>query len=160
MEFIRLTDEQHIKAVSALQNYLNTLVTLTLERVQELKKDEKMLDEYEDWSANWLLKNSDARGFESIESLCGFMAATRDANEGDEIFEAAHWAVLTAEAAEKAVSWFEEKRVYDMLWWLSNAIFKYECVKGLSDYETREKYFVKKEEVLSLLRDHGYEVTF
>jgi len=157
MRLIRVADVQHMKAISALQGYLNTLVTSALERVQELKKDEKMLDEYEDWSANWLLKNSDARGLESIESLCGFMGA---ANEGDEIFEAAHWAVLTAEAAEKAVSWFEEKRVYDMLWWLSSAIFKYECVKGLSDYETMEKYSVKKEEVLSLLINHGFEVTF
>lgn len=156
MRLIRIADEQHQKAVSALQEYLNALVTSALERVQEMLTAEgtKMLDEYESWSANWLLKNSDARSWEGIESICAFMDSHRDANEGDEIFEAAYWAVLTADAAERAVSWFEEGRVYDMLWWLDNAVYKAEAEKGWAT----ENYCTRKAEVLALLKGNGYEV--
>lgn len=156
MRLIRIADEQHQKAVSALQEYLNKLVTSSLERVQEMLTAEgtKMLDEYESWSANWLLKNSDARSWEGIESICAFMDSHRDANEGDEIFEAAYWAVLTADAAERAVSWFEEGRVYDMLWWLDNAVYKAEAEKGWAT----ENYCTRKAEVSALLKGNGYEV--
>lgn len=160
-KLIRVPDEQHRKAVSALQEYLNKLVTSSLERVQKLLKAEgtKMLDEYESWSANWLLKNSDARSWEGIESICAFMENHRDANEGDEIFEAAYWAVLTADAAERAVSWFNECNVHDALWWADNAVHKAEAVKGLSDYLTRENYYARKAEVMALLKENGYDVT-
>lgn len=151
MKLIRIADEQHQKAVSALQEYLNALVTSALERVRELTKGEKMPDEYESWSANWLLKNSDARSFEGIEYVCCFMSSHREANE---IFEAAYWAVLTADAAERAVSWFEEGRVYDMLWWLDNAVYKAEAEKGWAT----ENYCTRKAEVLALLKGNGYEV--
>lgn len=158
MKLIRVADEQHQKAVSALQEYLNALVTSALERVQELTKSKKMHDEYENWSANWLLKNSDARSWEGIDSVCVFMRWYRDAGEVDEIFEAAEWAVLTADAAERAVSWFEEGNVHDMLWWANDAVHKAEAVKGLSDYLTRENYYTRKAEVLALLKGNGYEV--
>jgi hypothetical protein len=160
MKLIRVADEQHRKAVSALQEYLNALVTSALERVQELIKAKGLsfYGTYEDWSANWLLKNSDARSFEGIEYVCCFMSSHREANEGDEIFEAADWAVLTASAAEGAVSWFEEGKVYDMLWWLGRAVFNAEAVKGLSDYRTWEDYRTIKAEVLALLKENGYEV--
>ena len=158
MRLIRIEDELHRKAVSALQEYLNALVTSSLERVQELMKGEKMHDEYEDWSANWLLKNSDARSSEGIGSIFAFMNSHRGDNEGDEIFEAADWAVLTADAAERAVSWFEEGKVYDMLWLLDNAVFNAEAVKGLSSYRTLENYRTRKAEVLALLKEYGYEV--
>ncbi len=154
MKLIRIADEQHQKAVSALQEYLNALVTSALERVRELTKGEKMPDEYESWSANWLLKNSDARSWEGIDSVCVFMRWYKDATEVDEIFEAAYWAVLTADAAERAVSWFEEGRVYDMLWWLDNAVYKAEAEKGWAT----ENYCTRKAEVLALLKGNGYEV--
>lgn len=158
MKLVRVPDEQHRKAVSALQEYLNNLVTSLLERVQEMLKAEgtHMHNEYEDWSANWLLKNSDARSWEGIESICAFMENHRDANEGDEIFDAADWAVITADAAERAVSWFEEGKVYDMLWWVENAMFAAEAVKGLSAYPGG--YEAGKAEVMALLKENGYEV--
>lgn len=159
MLLIRVADEQHRKAVSALQEYLNALVTSSLERVQELMKSERMHNEYESWSANWLLKNSDARSFEGIESICCFMSTHRDANEGDEIFESADWAVLTADAAERAVSWFEKGKIYDMLWWLSNAVHNSECVRSLKEFLDSAEYAAKKAEVLALLKENGYEVT-
>lgn len=158
MKLIRVADERHRKAVSALQEYLNALVTSSLERVQELTKSEKMPDEYESWSENWLLKNSDARSWEGIESICVFMSNHRGANEGDEIFEAADWAVLTADAAERAVSWFEEGKVYDMLWWLSNALLAAEAIKGAQTHQTRHEYNTQEAEVLALLKENGYEV--
>ena len=158
MKLIRIKDEQHRKAMSALQEYLNALVTSSLERVQELMNGEKMHDEYESWSANWLLKNSDARSFEGIESICCFMSTHRYANEGDEIFEAADWAVLTADAAERAISWFEEGKVYDMLWWLCNALLTAEAVKGTRTHQTRHEYNTQEAEVLALLKENGYEV--
>lgn len=162
MELIRVPDEQHQKAVSALQEYFDKLVTSSLEFVQEMIKAKgvKMPDEYESWSANWLLKNSDARRYEGIESICTFMESHRDANEGDEVFDAADWAVLTADAAERAVSWFEEGNVHDMLWWANDAVYKAEAVKGLSDYLTGENYHARKAEVLALLKENGYNVTF
>ncbi len=150
MRLIRIADEQHQKAVSALQEYLNALVTSALERVQELTKSKKMHDEYENWSANWLLKNSDARSWEGIDSVCVFMRWYRDAGEVDEIFEAAEWAVSVADAAERAVYWFEEGQVYRMLWWLDNAVFNAET--ALENYRTR------KAEVLALLKENGYDV--
>lgn len=152
MKLIRVADEQHRKAVSALQEYLDALVTSALERVQELIKAKGLsfYGTYEDWSENWLLKNSDARSFEGIEYVCSTMSAMRGDNGGDEIFDAADWAVLTADAAERAVSWFEEGRVYDMLWWLDNAVYKAET--ALENYRTR------KAEVLALLKEYGYEV--
>lgn len=158
MKLIRVADEQHQKAVSALQEYLEALVTSALERVQELTKGEKMPDEYEDWSANWLLKNSDARSWEGIEGICVFMCNHREANETNETFDAADWAALTADAAERAAFWFEEGQVYDMLWWLRNAVYKAEAVKGLSDYRTGENYRTRKAEVSALLKENGYEV--
>ena len=161
MKLIRVPDEQHRKAVTALQEYLDRLVTSSLEYVQEMLKAEgtKMFDEYESWSANWLLRNSDARSYEGIESICTFMESHRNANEGDGVFNAADWAVLTADAAERAVSWFEEGNVHDMLWWANNAVYKAEAVKGLSDYLTRENYYTRKAEVLALLKENGYDVT-
>lgn len=158
MKLIRVADEQHQKAVSALQEYLEALVASSLERVQELTKGEKMFDEYERWSANWLLKNGDARSWEGIESIYIFMYNHRDANEGDEIFEAADWAVLTADAAERAISWFEEGKVYGMLWWLSNAVHNSECVRSLKDFHNSDEYAAKKAKVSALLKENGYEV--
>lgn len=160
MKLIRVPDEQHRKAVSALQEYLNNLVESSLERVQEMLKAEgtQMHDEYESWSANWLLRNSDARSYEGIESICVFMSSHREANEGDEIFEAADWAVITADAAERAVSWFEEGNVHDMLWWANDAAYKAEAVKGLSDFQTGINYYARKAEVVALLKENGYEV--
>lgn len=165
MKLIRVPDEQHKKAVTALQEYLDKLVTSSLEFVQEMIKAKgvEMPEEYESWSANWLLKNSDARSWEGIETVYSFMGVHEDAikgDEGDETFEAADWAVLTADAAERAVSWFEEGNVHDMLWWANNAVYKAEAVKGLSDYLTRENYYTRKAEVLALLKENGYNVTF
>ena len=158
MRLIRVTDKQHQKAMSALQEYLEALVTSSLERVQKLTKGKKIPDEYESWSANWLLKSSDARSREGIESIYISMYNHRDANEGDEIFEAADWAVLTADAAERAISWFEEGKVYDMLWWLSNAVHNSECVKSLKEFQDSDEYAAKKAEVIALLKENGYEV--
>jgi hypothetical protein len=160
MKLIRVPDEQHRRAVSALREYTDKLVTSSLERVQEMLKAKgtRMPDEYENWSANWLLKNSDARRCEDIEGICVFMSTHRGANEGDEIFEAADWAVLTADAAERAVSWFEEGKVYDMLWWLRNAVHNSECVKSLKEFLNSDEYAAKKAEVSALLKENGYEV--
>ena len=158
MKLIRIADEQHRKAVSALRGYLNALVTSSLERVQELTKNKKMHEEFESWSANWLLKNSDARSWEGIDSVCVFMRWYRDAGEVDEIFEAADWAVSVADAAERAVSWFEEGKVREMLWWLDSAVFNAETAKGLSSSMTLENYRTRKAEVLALLKENGYEV--
>jgi hypothetical protein len=160
MKLIRIADEQHQKAVSALQEYLDALVTSSLERVQELIKAKGLsfCSTYEDWAENWLLKNSDARSYEGIEYVCSTMLAMRDGNEEDEIFEAADWAVLTADAAERAVSWFEEGKIYDMLWWLDGAVYDAEAVKGLSSYRTLENYRTRKAEVLALLKENGYDV--
>lgn len=158
MKWIRVPDEQHRKAVSALQEYMDKLVTSSLERVQELQEANKVQlpEEFENWSANWLLKNSDARRSEDIGFICTIMDTHRDANEGDEIFDAADWAVLTADAAERAVSWFEEGNIHDALWWLDDALHKAEAAKGLSAYPGG--YKAGKAEVMALLKENGYEV--
>lgn len=158
MKLINVSDEQHRKAVSALHEYLHKLVTLSLERVQELQEANKaqLPRKYENWSTNWLLKNNDARRWEVIESICRFMENHRDTNGGDETFDAADWAVITTDAAERAVSWFEEGKVYGMLWWLDKALYAAEAVKGLSAYPGG--YEVRKAEVMALLKENGYEV--
>jgi hypothetical protein len=166
MKLIRVTDEQHQKAVSALQEYLNKLIESSLERVQEMLKAKGLsfYCTYEDWSANWLLKDSDARSSEGIEHVCDVMAAMRNDFQGDEIFDAADWAVLTAAAAERAVSWFGEGNVHnvhdvlDGMRWVNDAVYKAEAVKGLSDYRTMENCRTRKAEVLALLKENGYEV--
>lgn len=158
MELLSVPDEQHRKAVSALQEHMDALVTASLEFVQEIKGATELPDEYESWSANWLLKNSDARGYEDIENMCAFMNSQRDELEGDEVFDAADWAVLTADAAEKAISWFDEGNIHDAIWWIDNAVYKAEAVKGLSDYRTAENYYIKKAKVMALLKENGYDV--
>lgn len=159
MKLVRVPDEQHRKAVSALQEYMDKLVASSIELVQEMLKGRKMLDEYESWSANWLLKNSDARSYEGTESICCFMSTHRGTNEGDEIFDAADWAVRTADAAERAVSWFDECNVHDALWWANNAVYKAEAVKGLGMIQSGINYEARKAEVMALLKENGYDVT-
>lgn len=160
MELIRVPDEQHQKAVSALQEYMDKLVTSSLERVQELQEANKVQlpEEFENWSANWLLKNSDARRSEDIGFICTIMDTHRDANEGDETFDAADWTVLTADAAERAVSWFEEGNIHDALWWLDNAMCAAEAVGGRGMTQSGINYEAGKAEVMALLKENGYDV--
>lgn len=158
MKLIKVPDEQHRRAVDALQEYMDALVTESLELVQEIKGASELPDEYENWSANWLLKNSDARSWENIESICIFMDTQRVEIEGDMVFNAADWATITADAAERAVSWFEEGNIHDALWWTGHAVHSAEAVKGLSDYQTGVNYRTRKAEVLALLKENGYDV--
>lgn len=160
MKLINVSDEQHRKAVSALHEYLNKLVTSSLERVQELQEANKaqLPRKYENWSANWLLNSNNARKWEVIESICRFMENHRGTKGGDETFDAADWAVITTDAAERAVSWFEEEKVYDMLWWLNKALYTAEAVKGLGMIQSGLNYEARKAEVMALLKENGYEV--
>lgn len=159
MELIRVPDEQHRKAVDALQEYMNALVTSSLELVQEIKGASELPDEYESWTANWLLKNSDARRSEDIGNICGIMDNQRKKFGGDRVFDAADWTAIAADAAERAISWFDEGNIHDTLWWIGHAIYSAEAAKGLSDYQTGENCQTREAEVLALLRENGYEVT-
>ena len=157
MKLIKVPDEQHRRAVDALQEYMDTLVTESLELVQEIKGASELPDEYESWSANWLLKNSDARRYEDIELICTLVDFQRR-YEDNRVLEAAEWATITADAAERAVSWFKEGNIHDALWWISHAIYSAEAVKGLSDYQTGVNYQTRKAEALTLLKENGYDV--
>jgi len=159
MELIRVPDEQHRKAVDALQEYMNALVAASLELVQEIKGTSKLPDEYESWSANWLLKNSDARRPEDIGYICGIMDNQRKRFGGDRVFDAADWTAITADSAERAVSRFDEGNTYAALWWIGHAIYSAEAAKGLSDYQTGENCQTREAGVLALLRENGYNVT-